>query len=83
MLGGLSHRTHGPLGCRHDKRPGGIPVILSIAFLGEGELYLRGEPTLRQEWPKGDSQREEAMYGNSHCLLMLPTSSVRSAATNG
>ena len=24
-----------------------------------GEVYLRAEPILQQEWPKGESQREE------------------------
>ena len=62
-LEGWGSRTHRPSGCKQDKRPGGIPMIPSVAFLGEGEVYLRGEPILLQEWPEEDSQREEGMSG--------------------
>ena len=72
-MGGWGNRTHRPLGCKQDKRLGGIPTIPSVAFLGEGEVYLRGEPILLQEWPEGDSQREEGMSGVYHRLLKLAT----------
>ena len=49
-------------------------MIPSVAFLGEGGVYLRGEPILLQEWPEGDSQREEGMSGKYHRLLKLATS---------
>ena len=51
-------------------------MIPSVAFLGEGKVYLRGEPILRQKLPEGDSQREEGMSGVYHRLLKLATSSV-------
>ena len=51
-VGGWGSRTHQPLGCRHDKRRGGIPMIPSDAFLGEGEVYLRGERILLKDWPE-------------------------------
>ena len=38
-------------------------MIPSVAFLGEGEVYPQGEPILLQEWPEGDSQREEQIFG--------------------
>ena len=56
-----------------------IPIV---AFLGEGEVYLRREPILLQEWPEGDSQREEGMCAKYHRLLKLATSSLRLGATN-
>ena len=57
-------------------------MIASVAFLAEGEVYLRGEPILLQEWPEGDSQREEGMSGVYHRLLKLATSSVRLGTIN-
>ena len=57
-------------------------MIPSVASLGEGEVYLRGEPILLQEWPEGDSQREEGMSGVDHRLLKLATSSVRLGTIN-
>ena len=57
-------------------------MIPSVAFLGEGEVYLRGEPILLHEWPEGDSQREEGMFGKYRRLLKLATSSVWLGATN-
>ena len=53
MVGGWGNRTHRPLGCKQDERPGGIPMIPNVAFLGEGEVYLGGEPILLHEWPEG------------------------------
>ena len=76
-MGGRDKRTHRPLGCKQDKRPRGIPMIPSVAFLGEREVYLRGEPVLLQEWPEGDTQLEEVMSGVCHRLLKLATSSVQ------
>ena len=61
MVGGWGNRTHRPLGSKQDKRPGGIPMIRSVAFLSEEEVYLRGKPLLLQQWPEGDSQRGEGM----------------------
>ena len=75
-MGGWDNGTHGPLGCKHDKRPGGIRMIPIVALLGEGEVYLRGEPILPQQWPEGDSKQGEGMYGAYHRLLKLATSSV-------
>ena len=51
-------------------------MIPSFAFLAEGEVYLWGEPILLQQWPEGESEREEGMSGVYHGLSMLPTSSV-------
>ena len=51
-------------------------MIPSVVFLGEGDVYLRGEPILQQESPQGDYQREEGMSGLYHRLLKLATSSV-------
>ena len=79
---GWSSRTQQPLGCKQDMPPGGILLIPSVAFLGEGEVYLWGEPILRQEWPGGDSQREEGMSGKYQGLLKLAAYSVCSGATN-
>ena len=76
MVGGWSNRTHRPLGCNHNRRAGGIPMIRSVAFLGEGEVYLRGKPILLQQWPEGDCQQEEVVSGVYHPLLKLATSSV-------
>ena len=59
VVGSWGNITHKPLGCIQDKRPGGIVMIPSAAFLREGEVYLRGEPILLQGSPKEDSQREE------------------------
>ena len=71
MVGGWGNRTHRPLDCKQDKRPGGIPMIPSVASLGEGEVYLRGEPIVLQEWPEGDSR-----------LQKLATASVRLGTMN-
>ena len=62
-MGGWGSTTHRPLGCKPDKRPGGIPMTPSVASLGGGEVYLQEEPILLQVWPEGDSQREEGMSG--------------------
>ena len=75
-MGGWGNRTHRPLGCKQDKQPGGIPMIPCVAFCGGGEVYLPGERILLQEWPEGDSQREERMSGLWHRLLKLATFSV-------
>ena len=75
-MGGWGNRTHRLLTCKKDKRPSVIPMIPSVAFLGEGEAYLRREPILLQEWPEGGSQREEGMCWLYHRLLKLATSSV-------
>ena len=72
-VGGWSNRTHRPLGCKEDKRPNGIRMIPSVALLGEGELCVQGDPILPQEWPKGDSKREEGISGVYHHLLKLAT----------
>ena len=82
MVGGWGNRTHRPLGCKQDKRPGGILLISGVASLGGGEVYLRGETILLQEWPEGDSQREEGMSGVYHRLLKLVTSLVRLGTIN-
>ena len=74
--------THQPLGSKHDKQLLGIPMIPSVAFLDEGEVYLRGGPILLQEWPEGDSQQKQGMSGKYQRLLTLATSSVRLGATN-
>ena len=63
---------------KQDKRPGGIPMIPSVAFLGEGEMYLWGEPILLQKWAKGDSQREEGLSEVYQRFLKIATSLVRS-----
>ena len=81
-MGGSGNRTPRPLGCKQDRRPGGIPLIPSVASLGEREVYLRGEPILLQKWPEGDSQLEERMSGVYHSLLKLATSSVRLGTIN-
>ena len=73
-LGGWGNRTQRPFSRRQDKRPGGIPMICSVAFLGAGAVYLQGEPILLQELPKGDSQQEEVMSGVYHRLLKPETS---------
>ena len=82
MVGGWGNRTHRPLCCKQDKRPGGILKIPSVAFLRSGEVYHQGEPILLQDWPEGDSQREEGMSGLYHRLLNLKTSSVRLGTMN-
>ena len=51
-------------------------MIPSDTLIGEGGLYIRGEPILLREWPEGASQREEGMSGVYHRLLKLATSSV-------
>ena len=38
-------------------------MISSVAFLGEGEVYFLGEAKLLQEFPEGDSERQEGMSG--------------------
>ena len=81
-VGGLGSSTHRQFGCRQEKRLGDTPMILSVAFLGEGEVYLQVEPRLLQEWPEGDSNREEGMSGKDPRLLKLATFSVRLGATN-
>ena len=75
-MGGWGNRTHRSLGCKQDKRSGGILMNASVPFLGDGQLYLRGEPVLLHKWSEGDSQREEGMSGVYHRLLKLATSSV-------
>ena len=82
MVGGQGSSTPRPLGCNHDKRLGGIAMIPSVAFLSDGEVYLWREPILLQEWPEGDSQRGEAMFGKYQRLLKLATSRVWLGATN-
>ena len=82
-LGGWGNRTHRPLGCKQDKRPGGIPMIPSVALLSEGEVYLRGELILLQRWLEGEYQQEEGMSGVYYCLLKLAKSSVRLGTING
>ena len=74
MVGSSGNRIHGPLRCKQDKRPGGVPMIPSVAYLGEGEVYLRGEPIFLQERPKGDSEREEGICGVYYRLLKLAIS---------
>ena len=54
----------------------------SVALLAEGEVYLRGEPILLQEWPEGDFQREEGMSRVYHRLLKPATSSVQLGTIN-
>ena len=51
-------------------------MIPGVAFLGDGKVYLRGDPILLQEQPEGDSQREKGVSGVYHRLLKLATSSV-------
>ena len=61
------------------------PYVLmtpSVAFLHEGEVYLRGEPILLQEWPEGDSLQGEGVSGYYHRLSKLATSSVRLGETH-
>ena len=82
MVGAWGSRSHQPLGCNHDKRPSGIAMILSVALLGFGAVYLQGEPILLQEWPKGDPPRVGGMSGKPHRLLTLANSLVRLGATN-
>ena len=82
MVGGMGNRTHRPLGCKQDMRPAGIPMIPSVGSRGEGEVYLRGEPILLQEWPEGDFEREEGMSEVYHHLLKLATSPVRLGTMN-
>ena len=77
MVGGWDSSTHRPVGRKHDKRPGDILMIPCVAFLGEGEVYLWGEPILLQEWPEGDSHQEEGVSGRYHGLLKVATHSVR------
>ena len=43
-MGGPGNRTHRPLGCRQDKRPGGIPMILSVALHAEGSVQANRRP---------------------------------------
>ena len=45
-------------------------MIRSVAFLSKGDVYLPGELILLQEWPEGDSQRQEGMPGKS-CMSIL------------
>ena len=82
MVGGWGNRTHRPLSCKQGKRPGGTPMIPSVASLADGEVYFRGEPILLQDWLKGDSQRGEGMSGVYHRFLKLATSSVRLGSIN-
>ena len=82
-MGTWGSRTHRALGCKQAKGPGSILMIPSVAFLAEGEVYLRKEPLLLQGWPEGDSQREEGMSRKYHSLPKLATSSVRLGPTNG
>ena len=49
-VGGWASRTQQPSGCRHDKLPGGILMLCSVAFLGEREMYLQGKPVLLKKW---------------------------------
>ena len=81
-MGGWGGSSHRPLDCKQDTRRGGFSMIPGVAFLGEGQVYLRGEPTLVQEWPEGDYKREEGMSGKYHGLLKLATSSVRLGRIN-
>ena len=81
-MGGWGSRTHRPLGCKHDKRPGRILMILSVVFLGEGEVYLQGEPILLQEWPEGDFEHDGGRSRKYHRLLTLATSSGQSGTKN-
>ena len=83
MAGDWGSRSHQPLCRKQDKRPCRIPIIPNVAFLGDGEVYLRGEPIHLQKWPEDGSQREEVMSAKYHRLRKLPTSSVRLGATNG
>ena len=76
MIGDWGNSTQQPWGWKQDKRPGGIPVVCSVAFLGKGGVYLQEEPILLQEWPEGDSRREEGMFGVYHRFWKLATSSV-------
>ena len=73
VVGGWGNRTHRPSGCKQDTRPGGVATILNVASpkLGQGEVFLRGGPILLQEWPKGDSQREERVSRVYHRILKL------------
>ena len=57
-------------------------MISNVAFLCEGKVYLRREPILLQEWPKGDSPQEEGISGAYHRLIVLTTSSVRPGTIN-
>ena len=52
-------------------------MIPSVALLGEGGVYLRGEPILLQEWPEGEPRQGEGVSEVYHRLLKLATSSVR------
>ena len=81
-MGGWGNRIYRPLGCKQDKWLGGIPMIPSVAFLCEGEVYLQGKPILLQEWPEEDSQREEGMSGVYHRILKLATSADRLGTIN-
>ena len=53
---------------------GNTTMISSVAFLGGGEMYLRGRPILLQEWPEGDSHWEKGISVVYQHLLKLATS---------
>ena len=57
-------------------------MIRSFAFLGKGEVYLRGEPVILQDWPEGDSQPEEGMSGLYYCPPKHADSAVRLQTIN-
>ena len=81
-MGGWGSRTHRPLGFKYDSPPGGILMTCTVASLREGEVHLQGEPIRLQVWPQENSEREEGMFKQYHCIMKLATSSVRLGVTN-
>ena len=68
MLGGWANSTCQPLDCKRDKRPAGIPMIFSVAFLGEGEVYLLGSLYSCRSGPKETPNGGRGSHGLPGCL---------------
>ena len=62
-MGGWGNRTHRPLGCKQNKQPGGVPMILSVA-----SALVRGKCTSGRSQPSCRSGPKETPNGRRGCL---------------
>ena len=63
VVAGWGNRTHRPLRCKQDKRPGGVPTILSVA-----SSLVRGKCTSGGSQYSCRSGLKETVNGRRGCL---------------
>ena len=75
VAAGRGNRTHRPLGCKQDERPGGAPTILSVASpLVRGKCTSGGRQYSCRSGPKETVNRGRGCLGyiNASCSLQHP-----------